>query len=231
MTTWFAAIYLMTTDKGGLSAERLRKMIGVCWRSAQRMLDKLRAAMADRDADYTLRELVEVDDSFVGGRNTGGKRGRGSETKRPVLLAVGTTTEGQATFMKAQVVDHVDHDTVSNFGRGIDGDAEIHADGFMGLTVLADSHRLEARNTPKAKVDEWLPLVHRVIANLKRFLIGTFHGISNAYLQKYLDEFVFRFNRRWWEIQLPFRLLEAAACHTPLPDRIRGRCYNIYANM
>ena len=226
MTKWFAAMYLMTADKGGLSAERLRKMIGVTWRSAQRMLDQLRAAMADRDADHTLVELVELDDCLVGGRHTGGKRGRGSESKQPVLLAVGTTTDGRATFMKAQAVDHVDRATVSRFATGIDTTAEVRTDGFTGLTVLADSHELQARVTPNAKVDEWLPMVHRVIANLKRFLMGTFHGVSNPYLQKYLDEFVFRFNRRWWEPQLPFRLLEAAANHMPLPDHTRGQCYS-----
>ena len=65
LTKWFAAMYLMTTDKGGISAERLRKMIGVCWRTAQRMLDQLRTAMADRDLDCLLQELVEVDDCLV----------------------------------------------------------------------------------------------------------------------------------------------------------------------
>ena len=225
MTKWFAALYLMTADKGGLSAERLRKMIGVCWRTAQRMLDKLRAAMADRDAEYVLKELVEVDDCLIGGKSTGGKRGRGSESKRPVLLAVGSTGQGDATFMKALAVDHVNYAAVAAFGGGIDQDAEVHSDAFQGLSVLATSHQLEARATPSAKVDEWLPLVHRVIANLKRVLIGTFHGVSKEYLQKYLDEFSFRFNRRWWEGELPFRLLEAAVRHAPLPDRIRGGCY------
>ena len=66
MTKWFAALYLMMADKGGVSAGRLRKMIGVTWRSAQRMLDKLRATMADRDRIYLLEKLVEVDDCLVG---------------------------------------------------------------------------------------------------------------------------------------------------------------------
>ena len=83
--------------------------------------------------------------------------------------------------------------------------------------MLAQSHRLEVRVTPKAKVDEWLPLVHRVMANLRRYLMDTFHGVSHAYLQKYL--FVFRLNRRGWEARLSFRLLEATAGHIPLPDR------------
>ena len=68
MTKWFTAIYLMTVDQDGPSAEQLRKMIGVCWRSAQRMLDKLRAAMGDRDFDYLLTGRVEMDDRMVGGK-------------------------------------------------------------------------------------------------------------------------------------------------------------------
>ena len=95
--------------------------------------------------------------------------------------------------------------------------------------MLASSHHLEARATPAAKVDEWLPLVHRVIANVKRFMLGTFHGVSSACLQKYLDEFAFRFNRRRWEPELPFRLLEAAVQHAPLPDADRGGCHQAWA--
>ena len=103
----------MTSDKGGLSAELLRKRMRGCWRSVQRMLDKLRAAMADRNADYPLQERVEVDDCLIDGANEGGKRERGSETKRPALRAVGSTDQGRgggpATFMKAQAVGPADY--------------------------------------------------------------------------------------------------------------------------
>ena len=129
--------------------------------------------------------------------------------------------------MKVRAVDHVDHASVSGLRwAGSIPMAAIHADGFPGLSVLGSSHHLEARATAGSEGGtSGLPLVHRVIANLKRFLMGTFHGVSNGYLQKYLDEFAFRFHRRWWEPELPFRLLEAAVCHPPLPDKIRGKCY------
>ena len=78
----------MSSDKGGISATRLAHMIGVTWRSAQRMLRKLRTAMGDRDERYRLRGLVEVvDDAFIGGKRSG-KRGRGAAGKTPVLVAV-----------------------------------------------------------------------------------------------------------------------------------------------
>lgn len=114
---------------------------------------------------------------------------------------------------------------MASFASGIDPDSTVHADGFKSLSVLASSYQLQARAMPAAKVDEWLPLVHRVIENTNRFLLGTFHGVSRACLQKYLDEVAFRFNRRWWEPVLPFRLLEAAVQHAPLPDAVRGSCH------
>ena len=71
------------------------------------------------------------------------------------------------------------------------------------LGVLSESHHHVARKTPPSLVDKWLPWVHVLISNLKRFILGTYHGVGPRYLQEYLDEFMYRFNRRWWEPQLP----------------------------
>ncbi len=82
-------------------------------------------------------------------------------------------------------------------------------------------HAHEPRPTSPGKADGWLPLVHLVISNFKRFLTGAFHGVSRMHLQECLDEFVFRFNHRFWEDQLPARLVEAAVTHVPVPLRLR----------
>ena len=71
-----------------------------------------------------------------------------------------------------------------------------------------------ARVTPPDKAGEWLPWVHIAIGNLKAFLLGTYHGVSSKYLQEYLNEFCYRFNRREWEPELPLRLLNACLTHT-----------------
>ena len=71
-----------------------------------------------------------------------------------------------------------------------------------------------ARVTPPGKAGVWLPWVHVAIGNLKAFLLGTYHGVSAKYLQEYLDEFCYRFNRREWEAELPLRLLNACLTHT-----------------
>lgn len=94
---WFAAIHRMSSDKGGVSAPRLAKLLGVSWRTAQRMLRVLRRAMRDRDRSYWLLGLVEVDDARVGGRRRD-TRGRGAKGKRFVLLAVERGTAGRAIW-------------------------------------------------------------------------------------------------------------------------------------
>lgn len=219
LAKWFAAIYLAVADKGGVSALRLSKMVGVSWPTAQSMLRKLRRAMGDRDRAYWLTGLVEADDALVGGKRPG-KRGRGAGGKQPVLFAVERRGE-RAGFLAAQVVGGVTHEQVAAFSQRLGEGLTIRSDAFSGLTVLARDHAHEPRPTPPEKADEWLPLVHLVISNFKRFLISTFHGVSQKRLQEYLDEFVFRFNRRFWEDQLPARLVEAAVTHVPVPLRLK----------
>ncbi len=64
----------------------------------------------------------------------------------------------------------------------------------------------------------WLPLVHIMTGNMKKFINGTFHGVSSGYLQEYLDEFCYRFNRRFWEPELPLRLLNTYLAHVPVKN-------------
>ena len=215
---WFAAIYLMGTDKGGVSALRLSKMIGVNWRTARLMLTKLRAAMADRDGQYLLDGLVELDDAFVGGKRPG-KRGRGAEGRKPVIFAV-QKNDTRAGFMVARAVDHVDYRTVREFCACISESAEVRTDALRSLRVISETHAHHPKVTPADKAGEWLPKVHIVIGNLKRFLLGTFHGVSHKYLQEYIDEFVYRFNRRWWEAEIPMRLVQAAIDAGPVRNRL-----------
>lgn len=216
---WFAAIYLMSADKGGLSALRLSKLIGVSWPTAYRMLRVLRRAMHDRDSCYRLSGLIEVDDAFVGGHRAG-KRGRGAAGKTPVLLAV--EQRGRAAgYLAARVLpEGVKQAAVREFAcHHFAETSELRSDALPALASLSEHHAHEPRLTPPEQATQWLPKVHLIIANLKRFVLGTFHGVSGKYLQEYIDEFVYRFNRRHWESQLPQRLLETAVTHVPIPTR------------
>jgi hypothetical protein len=216
LVLWFLAIYLMVCDKGGLSALRLSKQIGVSWITAHRMLRKMRRAMADRDSIYRLGGLVEVDDAFVGGRSSGGKCGRGAEGKTPILVAVENRGK-KAGFIAIEATPSVSAENIRQFAkRRLLPWQTTRTDGLMALRVLGETQQHEGRVTKAEQVDGWLPWVHIAIGNLKAFLLGTFHGVTGTYLQEYLDEFVYRFNRRFWEAELPLRLLNACMDHRPV---------------
>jgi len=212
---WFWAIYLTASDKGGVSALRLSKQIGVSWVTARNVLKKIRIAMAHRDSIYRLQHLIEFDDAFVGGKRAG-KRGRGAQGKKPVLVAVETRTKG-AGFVAMKAVDTITKKTVRSFLRfHLKSGQTVKTDAFPALNAVAENHSHKKKVTPPKKASEWLPLVHIMIGNMKTFINGTFHGVSSEHLQEYLDEFCYRFNRRFWEPELPLRLLNACLAHVPV---------------
>lgn len=215
LSKWFWAIYFLGSDKGSISALRLSKLIEVNWRTARLILSKLRTAMGHRDSLYRLSGVIEIDDALVGGKRKG-KRGRGAEGKTPVLVAVESKGK-RAGFIAMQAVDSVCHDNVEKFvSKYLDMQQKVHTDGLPALNIIDKTQQHEARVTPSELVDEWLPWVHIAIGNLKAFLLGTFHGVSGKYLQEYLSEFCYRFNRRRMEKEIPNRLLNLAIVHTPI---------------
>jgi len=217
LVKWFWAIYWMGTDKGGISALRLSKLIGVTWTTAYRMLQKLRISMGNRDSLYRLSGVIELDDAFVGGKKSG-KRGRGAEGKASVVVAI-ENKEGKAGFIAMEVVDGVNKDNIGSFTkRRILKKQTVRTDAYPANNGVSSHARHVPKVTPSAKVDEWLPIVHLAIANLKRFLLGTFHGTSTHKLQNYLNEFCYRFNRRFWESEIPNRLLRLCIDHRPISD-------------
>jgi transposase-like protein len=213
LVKWFWAIYLCASDKRGVSALRLSKHISVTWRTAHRILHKIRAIMAHRDSIYRLEGLIESDDAYVGGKKTG-KRGRGAEGKTPILIAVENRGK-HAGFMAAEAVGSINKENVRNFCKHhLKPGQEVRTDAFPALNAIGEDHNHDKKVTPPEEAGHWLPLVHIVIGNLKTFLNGTFHGVSHHYLHEYISEYCYRFNRRFWERELPMRLLNACLAHT-----------------
>jgi len=95
-------------------------------------------------------------------------------------------------------------------------DQAVFTDALPALTSLGDEQFHCPRITPPVQASDWLPWVHIAIANLKRFLLGRFYGVSPKYVQEYLNEFCYRFNRRFWEQQLPTRLINLCLEHAGL---------------
>lgn len=215
LVKWFWAIYLAASDKGGISALRLSKHIGVSWPTARNMLRKIRTAMVDRDRLYKLNQLIEIDDAYVGGKKAG-KRGRGASGKKPIIVAV-ETRGSKAGYMAASVVESISSEAVKKFlERHIEKGQMIKSDAYPALNIIDKEHSHLKKVTPQEEARKWLPLVHIVIGNLKKFLNGTFHGVTFRYLQEYIGEFCYRFNRRFWEPELPLRLLNACLVHQPV---------------
>ena len=185
------------------------------------MLRKIRIAMAHRNSLCRLEKIIEFDDTVVGGKRTG-KRGRGAAGKKPVLVAVETRGE-KAGIVAMEAVGSVSKETVREFIRYHVKDGQtVRTDALSALNSVNETQQHEKRVTPPEEASKWLPMVHIMIGNMKAFINGTFHGVSSQYLQEYLDEFCYRFNRRFWEDELPLRLLNACLAHSPV--RLAENC-------
>jgi transposase-like protein len=218
LTKWFAAIYLVSEDKRGLSALSLKGKIGVAYQTAWTMLQKIRFAMGERDENYKLDGIMEMDEGFFGGTAEGSKRGRGTE-KTAVLVSVSLTDSGKPKFARMQVLEVVNGDAVKEFSKKrIVPGTEIRTDGLAVYNCLSEEGFLHT-TIPfnKKKHPEHLHWTHIVISNAKAFVQGTFHGLDAKHLQRYLDEFCYRLNRRYFAQDLFAHLANACVLAPPKP--------------
>ena len=152
--------------------------------------------MVDPDRKL-LSGTVEVDETYVGGPEHG-KRGRGASGKALVVGAVEDHGES-AGRVRLQVIPNFKGATLTTFiVNNVDRGSAIKTDGLEGYESLDKKlyiHRPRVQGGGE-KAGLWLPHIHRVFGNLKTWLQGTHHGVEPKHLQAYLDEFVFRYNRR-----------------------------------
>ena len=197
LLTLFWAVYLIATSKKGMSAMELKRKLDIrSYQTAWLLLHKIRSAMASSQM-FPLTSDVEVDETFVGGRRPG-KRGRGAMGKTLVAAAVETNgkTMGRAYL---ETIDSASTDNLKSFiSRNLTPGVKVTSDGFKSYGFLAEYFQhVQINTSTNTSVDKSLPKVHIVIANLKMWLRGTYNCLPSKHLQKYLDEFIFRFNRRW----------------------------------
>ena len=144
LVKWFWAIYLSASDKGGISALRLSKQIATTWRTVHRILHKIRTVMEHRDSIYRLEGLIESDGADVGGKKSG-KRGRGAEGKKPILVAV-ENRKDHAGFVAAEAVDATNQDIVREFyRRHLKSGQEVRTDALSALNSISEEHTNEKR--------------------------------------------------------------------------------------
>jgi transposase-like protein len=221
LSTWFAAVWFVTSQRNGLSAKGLQDELGFgSYETAWAWLHKLRRAMVRPDRDL-LDGVVELDQSFLGGQSKG-KKG-GSSDKVPVTIAVERTPGGRLGRVRLEVAEAPGAlDMVDFAGDVIAPGATIHTDGARMFTRLADQGYLH-HATPGYQADDLdavMPGPHLVSSLLKRWIAGTLHyRLSHRHLPYYLDEFTFRFNRRNSTARgmLFYRLLQQAVDTDPHP--------------
>ncbi|MDR4497675.1 MAG: IS1595 family transposase [Candidatus Scalindua sp.] len=204
-------IYLLSQTKNSYSVLGLQKLLQIkSYKTAWLMAHKIRKAMADRDASYKLGSLIEMDDAYFGKSRATGKRGRGASKKSCVIVSVNVNERAKPVFAIMNVVSGVDSKNVSSVvQKNIHPDSQIKTDGWPSYHAIKKQNLKHDRRTlgnPK-NASKVLPWVHILIANCKSVLRGTHHGISLKYLHRYLSEFCYRFNRRFWQNQLFDRLM------------------------
>jgi transposase-like protein len=204
LAKWFLAIYLVSASKGGISAMELQRQMGFgSYQTAWSWLHKIRRAMV-RPERAPLSARVEADETYVGGPRPG-TPGRGATGKIRVAGAV-ESGRGQARGrrlgrLRLAVVADVSANSLEGFlGQNVARPAAVATDGWSGYAGLAAAgYAHEPLNLSASWGDAALrlPAIHLVFGLAKRWLLGTHHGaVSAKHLPAYLDEFVFRFNRR-----------------------------------
>ena len=239
LSIWFWAAYLVASQTPGISAVQLQRQLGLSrYETAFQLLHKLRAGMVRPDRDRIggrANEHVEVDEAWVGGRTRG--EGRGVHHKTLVVCAVEVRrrTPGTAQDLRKDgryagrvrlaVAADRSAKSLCGFVEGaVANGTLIVTDDWSGYADLGKrgyDHRAIAECGDPEISEEFLPISHLVIANLKTWLAGTHHGVSARHLQAYLNEFTFRFNRRFYPFNAFRSLLGlAGSARAPTYDEL-----------
>lgn len=229
---WFIAMHLLTSTKKSFSALELQRQLGHNrYEPVWSMLHKLREVMGRRDGEYELSGVIELDDGFFstikpeGEKGKQLKRGRGSQKKSKVLVMVESVpVEGEITrngkqrkvgHIKMVVIEDLKASTITPIvEESLSKHTVINSDNSTSYVKLKD---LEMEHIPeiipKDKVNEMLPWVHIAISNAKRLLLDIHHDVEPQYLQSYLNEFCYKYNRRYFGDKLFDRLLIASVSY------------------
>jgi transposase-like protein len=212
---WFLAIYIVSQNASGVSASTIQKLTGVKkYETAWNMLQKIRKSMGDRDDKYTIEGIIEFDDGYFGGPSEG-KRGRGADGKTNVVVAVSKTEDGKPKYLSMKTTEDIKTDTIDRaMADKIKKEkSELHTDGLPAMLAL-EKKGYKIKKTvigdPK-EASEIFKWVHTAISNAKGTYEGVHHGVSGKRLQLYLNEFCYKFNRRYFGGDIFKRMLIATA--------------------
>lgn len=225
---WYKTMFLMTATKKGFSSKEIQKQLGLKrYEPVWAMVHKLRKAMGNRDARYTLEGMIEMDEGYFTVASSEieqekGIRGRGAAGKQNVMIIAESTPledpetgkkERQCRYFKAKVLDDHKAKEVNNLVTNSLGEKSIvftdKSTSYIDIADFVELHITE--KSDKQTTKETLKWVHITISNAKRNLLGNFHKIKRKYLQLYLNEFVYKLNRRYFEEKLFDRHIQKIA--------------------
>ena len=175
LTVWFQCVYFMTQDKKGASAMKLHRQLGISYNAAWRMRHKLMQVMMERDREHVLGGFIQLDDAYLGGERSGGKRGRGAPGKTPFVAAVETNEAGHPQRVKLTVVEGFRLTEIAAWAQQhLSPGTQVLSDGlscFNGVTAAGCVHEPMVTGGGKAAVERpefrW---VNTILGNIKTAL-------------------------------------------------------------
>jgi hypothetical protein len=225
---WYKTMFLLSATKKGFSSKEVQRQLGLKrYEPVWAMVHKLRKAMGKREDRYTLEGMIEMDEGYFTVEaseqdHKTQKAGRGSKTKANVMIMAESTVledietgevERQCRYFKAKVLDdHKADGTDLSFQKAIDDERIIvftdKSTSYVNIADYVEIHVTEKSTQQTTK--ETLKWVHIAISNAKRNFVGTYHKIKRKYLQLYLNEFVYKLNRRYFGERIFDRLVIAS---------------------
>jgi hypothetical protein len=227
---WFVAMFLLTSMKMQISALEIKRQLGMKrYEPVWLMVQKLRSIMGQRDSSYKLAGDLEIDEGFFTTERPHDEQGqplragRGSQRKAPVLVMAESTSVAaedptpkrsihkRVGHLKMKVLNNLQAKTEEvSISAGVQSTSHALTDGSTSYATLVahkvvSKHHAEVMNS-KEKVGKVLPWVHVAISNAKSSILSTYKKVSRDYLQGYLDEFCYKFNRRYFGFHLFDRL-------------------------
>ena len=193
---WFYAMYLFSNSRHGVPAKELQRQLGVTYKCAWRMAHEIRKFMAEVDGETPLGGTVEADETYVGGKRSGGKRGRGAPNK---TIVFGMLERGGDIM--ANVVPNVRKRTLHPIiAENVEPGSTVHTDELSSYSGIGQAgYRHETVNHGLGEYvsgDSHVNAVEGFWARLKLSIRGTHVHVSRKHLQKYVKEFEYRYNRR-----------------------------------
>jgi len=224
---WYKTMFLMTTTKKGFSSKEIQRQLGLKrYEPVWAMVHKLRKAMGEREDRYTLEGMIEADEGYftieASPQEHGTqKAGRGSKTKRNVMVMAESTPleslenktkSNQCGYFKAKVLtDHKADGVNKTIQEYLDQKSIVFTDKSTSYVDISDFVELHiTEKSSKEVTKETLKWVHIFISNAKRNFLGNYHKIKGKYLQLYLNEFVYKLNRRYFGEKIFDRLIIAS---------------------